>query len=175
MKRFLLMLGIVGLTGFGALMAEVKTDYRHSVDFGKYHTYSWLKVDAGNPLWVDRIRRAVDEELTAKGWSMVPSGGDVSVSAFGSTREQPSMQTFYDGLGGGWGWWGFGDLGESTTTVQNTEVGTLVVDIFDSNTKKLIWRGTATNTLSDHPDKNEKKLEHNVAEMFKKFPPKVKD
>lgn len=156
-------------------MAEVKTDYRHSVDFGKYHTYSWLKVDAGNPLWVDRIRRAVDEELTAKGWSMVPSGGDVSVSAFGSTREQPSMQTFYDGLGGGWGWWGFGDLGESTTTVQNTEVGTLVVDIFDSNTKKLIWRGTATNTLSDHPDKNEKKLEHNVAEMFKKFPPKVKD
>lgn len=175
MKRFLLMLGIVGLTGFGALMAEVKTDYRHSVDFGKYHTYSWLKVDAGNPLWVDRIRRAVDEELTAKGWSMVPSGGDVSVSAFGSTREQPSMQTFYDGLGGGWGWWGFGDLGESTTTVQNTEVGTLVVDIFDSNTKKLIWRGTATDTLSDHPDKNEKKLEHNVAEMFKKFPPKVKD
>lgn len=156
-------------------MAEVKTDYRHSVDFGKYHTYSWLKVDAGNPLWVDRIRRAVDEELTAKGWSMVPSGGDVSVSAFGSTREQPSMQTFYDGLGGGWGWWGFGDLGESTTTVQNTEVGTLVVDIFDSNTKKLIWRGTATDTLSDHPDKNEKKLEHNVAEMFKKFPPKVKD
>jgi hypothetical protein len=30
--------------------ADVKTDYSHSVDFGNYHTYSWLKADAGNPL-----------------------------------------------------------------------------------------------------------------------------
>jgi hypothetical protein len=36
------------------------------IDFGQYHTYSWLKVDAGNPLWVDRTQRDVDAELTAK-------------------------------------------------------------------------------------------------------------
>ncbi len=64
------------------LAADVKTDYSHSVDFGQYHTYSWLKVDAGNPLWVDRIKRDVDAELTAKGWSKVDSGGDAAVSAF---------------------------------------------------------------------------------------------
>jgi len=49
-----------------------------------------------------------------------------------------------------------------------------VVDIFDAPTKKLIWRGVATETLTDKPDKNEKKLEKATEEMFKNFPPKPK-
>jgi hypothetical protein len=47
--------------------------------------------------------------------------------------------------------------------VENTPVGTLVVDVFDGQNKKLIWRGTATDVLSDKPEKNEKKLETEVA------------
>lgn len=65
-------------------------------------------------------------------------------------------------------------MGESTTTVENTPVGTLIVDVFDGSTKKLIWRTTATETLSTKPEKNDQKLEKNVEEMFKKFPPKSK-
>ncbi len=158
------------IAGAAALLfADVKTDYSHSVDFGNYHTYSWLKVNAGDPLWVDRIERAIDGELTAKGWSKVDSGGDAAVSAFGATHNQQSLQTFYDGFGGGWRWGGFGDV--ATTTTINTPVGTLVVDIFDAHSKKLIWRGTSEKTLSDKPDKNEKKLEDSVESMFKHFPP----
>jgi hypothetical protein len=153
--------------------ADVKTDYSHSVDFGNYHTYSWLKVDAGNSLWVDRIKRDVGGELMAKGWMEVPSGGDAAVSAFGATHEQQSLETFYNGFGGGWRWGGFGpDL--ATTTTVNTPVGTLVVDVFDGHTKQLIWRGTSEKTLSDKPDKNEKKLEDQVKDMFKHFPPPPK-
>jgi hypothetical protein len=55
--------------------------------------------------------------------------------------------------------------------VENIPVGTLQIDIFDSSTKELIWRGSATDTLSDKPDTNEKKLEKSVGDMFKKFPP----
>ncbi len=162
------------ITGATLLFAaDVKTDYSHSVNFGQYHTYSWLKVDAGNPLWVDRIKRDVDAQLTAKGWMQVPSGGDAAVSAFGATHDRRSLQTFYDGFGGGWRWGGFGpDL--ATTTTINTPVGTLVVDIFDAHTKQLIWRGTSDKTLSDKPDKNEKKLEDSVQAMFKHFPPPAK-
>jgi len=54
-------------------------------------------------------------------------------------------------------------------------VGTIVVDIFDTPSKKLIWRGQATDVLSDKPEKNEKKLEKSVGEMFKHFPPKAKE
>ena len=168
---------ILAATTAGAallLAADVKTDYSHSVDFSQYHTYSWLKVDAGNPLWVDRIKRAVDAELTSKGWSKAESGGDAAVSAFGATHNEQTLETFYDGFGGGWFWRGFGGPDLATTTVENTPVGTLVIDIFDAHNKRLIWRGTSSKTLSDHPDKNEKKLEDSVQSMFKHFPPPPK-
>jgi hypothetical protein len=56
----------------------------------------------------------------------------------------------------------------------DTPEGTLVVDIFDHQTKKLVWRSVATNSLSGDPDKNAKKLEKTVEDMFKHFPPKAK-
>ena len=153
-------------------LASVKTDYSHSADFGQYHTYSWLKVEAGNPLWTDRISSSVNSALSAKGWQEVSSGGDASVSAFGATHTEQTLQTFYDGFGGGWFWRGMDGL--ATTTVENTPVGTLVVDIFDTKTKKLIWRGSASDTLSSKPEKNEDKLDKSVSEMFKHFPPPSK-
>jgi hypothetical protein len=155
------------------LFAKVTVDYNHAVDFSKYKTYSWMNVKAGDPLWPDRIKAAVDRQLASKGWSPTPSGGDAALAAFGSTKEVPTMQTFYDSFGGGWFWRGFGD-GIATTTISTTPVGTLVVDIFDAPSKKLIWRGVSTETLTDKPEKNEKKLEKAVAEMFKNFPPKPK-
>jgi len=159
------------LLGAALLMAaDVAVDYNHSTDFARYHTYSWLKVDASNTLWSDRIQRDVDGQFAAKGWTRVPSGGDAAVAAMGATHEQQTLNTFYDGLGGGWFWGGFGP-DYSTTTVENTPVGTLVVDLFDASSKKLIWRGTASKALSEKPEKNEKKLEDSVQDMFKHFPP----
>lgn len=168
MKRQALKAVIPMLAGVGLLLAGIKTDFDHGADFGKYKTYSWLNAKGSNDLWTDRIMQDVDQQLAAKGWTKVQAGGDASVSAFGRTHNEQTMNTFYDGLGGGWRWGGFG---ESMTTTENTPVGSLVVDIFDSGTKKLIWRGTSTDTLSEKPDKNEKKLEHAVDDMFKHFPP----
>lgn len=157
--------------------ASLSTDYDHKVDFGRYHTYSWIGVKAGNSLWQDRITEAVDAQLAAKGWTKAASGGDAAVSAFGKTTEQDTMQTYYDGFPGwGWrrGWGGGGGIGMATTDVIPEKVGNLTVDIFDGANKQLIWRGQASEILSSKPDKNDKKLEHTVDEMFKKFPPKAK-
>src|ERR1700716_786961 len=112
------LLALTVLTVLIVLGAEVHTDYDHAADFAKYKTYSWINIKAGDPLWTDRIARAIDNELTAKGWSKVDSDGDAGVAAFGSTREQPVLRTFYESFGGGWFWHGFGD-GMATTTVQN--------------------------------------------------------
>lgn len=162
--------------GLGILVAKTSTDYDKSADFSRYKTYSWLQVQASNDLWKQRITHAIDTQLSAKGWNKVPSGGDTSVSAFGSRQNQQTLQTFYDGMGGGWGWRGMGGMGmgTSTTTVENTPVGTLVVDIFDTQSKKLIWRGQASDTLSDKPEKNDQKVDKAAEELFKKFPPPSK-
>jgi hypothetical protein len=39
----------------------------------------------------------------------------------------------------------------------------------------LLWLGSASDTLSDNPDKDEKKMSGEVEKMFKKFPPPVKN
>src|SRR5438132_1921856 len=158
----------------GASFAEqVKTDYDHSANFGQYKTYSWEKVQTKDPLMVDRIKDAVNAALAARGWTQVDSGGDVSVVAMEITRNQQTLNTFYNGFGGGWGWrrFGGGGFGEATTTTETYKVGTLVVDLFDTKTKKLLWRGTSSDTLSNNSDKNIKNLDKGVEKLFKQFPP----
>jgi hypothetical protein len=153
----------------GSTLADVHTDYDHKADFSRYHTYQWIKVQTTDPLWQQRISEAVDHELQAKGWQRVDSGADVALSAVGATHNQQEYQTFYNGLGG-WRWRG---MGETTTTVENYPVGTLVLDMYDGRNHQLIWRGTSSDTLSSKPSKNEKKLDKDVSKMFDKFPPKT--
>ena len=147
---------------------DVKTDYDHHANFSQYHTYSWAKVKTSDPLWESRIQDAVDKDLQAKGWQRVENGGDVALTAVGSARDEKEYQTFYDGMGG-WRWGGFG---ETTTQVENYPVGTLVLDMYDAHNKQLIWRGVASQSLSDKPEKNEQKLDKAVNKMLDHFPPK---
>jgi len=176
MKMQKVMLALVGMTLVFAGMAsaqQVKTDYDRSANFALYKTYSWEHVETRDPLNVDRIKHAVNTVLAARGWTMVDSGADVAVVAMEITRDQQTLNTFYDGLGGGWGWrrFGGGGFGEATTTTDTYTVGTVVVDLFDTKTKQLIWRGSASDTLSNNSDKNIKNLNESVDKMFKHFPP----
>jgi hypothetical protein len=70
---------------------------------------------------------------------MHPSGAQVTVAAFGQLKNEQRLNTFYDGWGG-WRWGGLG-TGMATTTTENTPAGTLNVDMFDTQLKKLIWAG----------------------------------
>jgi Domain of unknown function (DUF4136) len=165
--------GIALLFATMSFAEQVKTDYDHSANFSQYKTYSWQKVQTQDPLWVGRIKDAVNADLAAKGWTQVASGGQVAVVAIEITKNQQTLNTFYDGLGGGWGWrrFGGGGFGEATTTTENYRVGTLCIDLFDANSKNLIWRGSSSDTLSDKSEKNIKNLDKGVQKMFDHFPP----
>jgi Domain of unknown function (DUF4136) len=164
---------IIALAG-NCLAIHVSTDYSHSANFAQYHTYSWLKVQAGDSLWADRIRRDVNAQLSARGWREVPSGGQAEVAAFAATSEKPTLETFYSGFGpafGGWCWGGGWSDGIATTEVVYTPIGSLVVDIYSNQNKHLLWRSVSTQALSSKPVKNERKLAKAVDKMFRKFPP----
>ena len=109
--------------------------------------------------------------MAAKGLTEVPSGGEVVIAARDAIHNEQQLNTFYDGFGGRRF---FGGMGMSTTTVDTYKVGTLIVELFDGASKNLIWRGTATNTLSNNADKNIKSLDKNVQKMFEHFPPQPK-
>lgn len=92
--------GIVLLAATASFAQQVKTDYDRSTDFSQYKTYSWEKVQTQDQLWVGRIKEAVDAALGAKGWTQAPSGGNVSIVAIEMTRNQQTLDTFYNGFGG---------------------------------------------------------------------------
>jgi hypothetical protein len=161
--------GIALLSATVSFAQQVKTDYDRSTDFSQYKTYSWEKIQTQDPLWVNRIKEAVNADLAAKGWMSVESGGNVAIVAMEMTQNHQTLNTYYDGFGGGWRWGG--GFGDATTTTENYKVGTLVVDLFDANTKKLIFRGSSSDTLSDKSDKNIKNLDKGVQKMFDHFPP----
>lgn len=166
-----------------AFAADVRTDYDHSANFAQYNTYSWGKVQSSNPFFASRIQHAVDNQLQSRGWQLMPSGGAVTIFATDNIHNQQEVQTMYDNLGYGWGFgWGWRSWAwsggwadpypTSTTTTIDKPVANLVVDIFEGSSKKLLWRGLATENLSDNSDKNTKKLNGDINQMFREFPPK---
>jgi Domain of unknown function (DUF4136) len=165
-SRLALLVGALVVSSVGA-WANITTDYDHKVDFAHYKTYSWGDVKTPDGLWYERVKQAVDGQLAAKGWTQVPSGSDVIVTARDAIRNQEQLNTYYNSLGGGRR---FGGFGMSTTDVDTYKVGTLIIDLVDGQTKNLIWRSAVSDTLSDKPEKNIKTLDKNVEKMFQHFP-----
>ncbi len=173
---------------------SIKVDYNHHTNFANYHTYSWGKVVVTDPLVASRIKRVVNADLQKEGWKEVPSGGQVTIMAHDNIHNEQEEETFYSGMGGmgmgdmgmgdmgwggGWGWggWGMGPgggLGEEDTTTQNIRVAHLVIDVFDTQSKHLLWRGVSRGELSGKPADNRKHLFEDIDKMFKNFPPKQK-
>jgi uncharacterized protein DUF4136 len=161
------------------LAQKVNVDWDKATSFSGFKTYTWANgTPALNPMMGDRIVREIDAQLAAKGLQKVePSANPDLVVIYHAGRDtETRMNTIDTGMyGSGWGrWGGYGGMGSSTTYVDNIQVGQLIVDIGDVKTKKYIWRGTASATIPDKPEKGEKLINKAVTKMFQKFPPPVK-
>ena len=170
-EKFHLVIFLTFLISTTAYAQKVAVDYDQNANFSSYKTYSWGQgTPALNPLGHQRIVAGIEAQLAAKGWQKVESDPDVMVIYSAATTTETQINTFDSG--GPWGGYrrGWGG-GISTTTVEKIPLGQLVVDMADVKNKSFIWRGTASDTLSDKPEKNQKKLEKVLTKMFKKFPP----
>jgi len=115
-----------------------------------------------------RIIEAVDKQMTAKGLQKVEGGkSDLLVVYEAGAKERVSVQ----GYDYGYGYRRFGGGMVHYDTYSYTDA-TLTVSLVDAPKKALVWRGTASDTLSDSPEKNQKKLSKATEKLFKKYPPK---
>ena len=48
-----------------------------------------------------------------------------------------------------------------------------MVDLYDTHTHNLVWRGTSKEKVSDNMNKDTGLLQKAIDEMFYKFPPKT--
>jgi len=154
----------------------VSTDHAPGTDFSKFRTYTWIaEPDGAPPLVAQRIIAGINAELQAKGMTEVPSGGDASIAAHVARTQKQSIDTFYSApMYSGWGWRGggmYGGMGMSNSTVRTYDVGTLVVDLFDTATKQAVWRGAASATVPSSQEKVDATVRAGIAKMFLDFPP----
>ena len=166
--RVTVILVLLFVTASAARADKVTFDYDHNTNFFKYKTFMWVQEPkTAEPFMKDRIVQAINTQLQIKGLRQVSECADLVLGANVATEEKHTWETYYSGSG--WGWGG----GWATTTVETYEVGTLTVDLFDANSKKLVWQGVGIDTLSHKPEKRTKEFDKVVEKMFKDFPPGI--
>jgi hypothetical protein len=171
------LVALAALAATPAFAAKPQIQWDESYDFSTIKTFQWdnspESLEGKNPFMHSRVVAAIENELTAVGLTKVQANGDVHVTYHTSMEQQVRLNStsFGYGFGGyggvGWGHYGYGYGGpvSTTTSVDTYEEGTLVVDIWDSDTKTLIWRGTATRVFSE----NVEKAEAQVVEIIEKM------
>ncbi len=167
--------------GFGLALAattgmaqDVKTNSMPGTDFSKYHTYKWVKIPNAkypNQIVDTQVMNSVDSQLATKGLTKADGdNADLYVGYQVSVQQQTQWNAY--GMGGGYRWGG----GMATAEESTINIGTLVLDMYDTSTKDLIWTGRATKTLNPNKDpaKNQKNLDKAMAKLLKDFPPAKK-
>ncbi len=161
---------------------KVTSDKDNTVDFNAFKSFSfltWNKENSSliNELDKQRLINAVKSELMDRGYAYQESGGELAVSLYIVLDQKTGTNaytSYYGGYGGGYyygpGWgWGGGYAHTSYSQYDYT-VGTLVVDVFDESSKKLIWQVVASGTVDDNPESREKNIPRVITYMFKKYP-----
>lgn len=150
---------------------RVNMDYDQEADFSAYKTFAWLPQRKGtaarNPLADKRIKKAVNDELIAKGYA-----GDTRVPDL-LLAYHTGMRSKIDVTSWGYRYGRYWRYPVGRVSVYQYQEGTLVLDIVDAQKKELVWRGVAQKALSETSsvEKKEENLTKIVAKLLKKFPP----
>ncbi len=173
MKR-MLAIGVFILAVGAVVFADTKTDYDRSADFAKFQTYDFKAPRAGNgivanSLVLSRIQAAVREQLGTKGLRQDTAKPDLFVVAHVAAKEVRDVD-YLPPLGGwrNWGWMG------PDVIVNEYVKGTIILDLVDSKSNQLVWRGVTTDTASDLLDvQSAKNVEKMIKDSLKDYPPKT--
>lgn len=161
---------------------SVHSDFDHHADFGSYSTFAWhtpgttdsRPTTGANQIVDGRIRRAVAETLSAKGYAQAaPDSADLNVTYYTSMNSH--LRVYATGWGYGWGggpYWGYGYScwpGWSSVGATTYHEGTIIVDVIDRDKNQLVWRGVITSSLSKKSS-SEEKINAAITRVLSDFP-----
>jgi hypothetical protein len=156
MKRYLFVL-VAGLAAAALTSAcgptiTAGSHVERSTDFAPYRTFDWGPADAlptgdprldRDPFFKDHVQGAIEREFARKGIALASTGApDLLVHYHASVTERMDVDSA-DRMRVGCG---TPDCGPGVVWY---EAGTLIVDVIDSRSNTLIWRGWAQNDVDE--------------------------
>jgi len=185
MKRILFLSTLILFLAIScAFGQDVRYNFDKDANFSKFKTYKWVilkDAPTANDLVTKQLKDAVDAELATKGLTKIDDDtANLFIGYQAGVGQEKQFSSFSSdwGYGGGWyraGWYGPGG-GMTTGSTSTIYVGQLVLDMYDSANRDLVWRGVASKTLDSKakPDKQQKNLAKAVKKLLKNYPPAVK-
>jgi hypothetical protein len=168
------------LCSTAAQAQKTSSGYDQSVDFSHFRTFMFAEGQgARNPYVKQMIVAALERELRAKGLTKVDANADLRVvylaaSGFnlrvGSVSFGYAVNPVYSGMV------------PAGSQMWDVTTGTLLIDLFDNKTDRIVFRGTAQDVLQRAPSADaqtdarlvSKQINKGIARIFKKYPKAAK-
>jgi hypothetical protein len=170
-KKLCLALASMCLLCCVTLAQTVETTYAPGFNFSKYRTYKWVPLKGPHPdPSVDaQIKQSIDSQLAAKGLTRKDDAADLNIDYQTAISQQEKWQAYED-----WTQTGlmYERIPQRKLVVINT--GTLVIDMYDTAAKQLVWTGRAEKTLDPKSSQKDrqKSIDKATKKMLSFFPPK---
>ena len=161
---------------------KVAHTYDKKAPFEEMKTFSiqpWNPMNAAMIMQPDQelILEATSIELEDRGYQKVAANGDILVDIYVVLDNRQAITTMTDYYTTGyWGNYYYGPwgIGYSTQTTYTLTKGTLIISLFSSEMKKLIWQGLAKGTVTEDQQVREQNLPKAIERIFYRYPVKKK-
>jgi hypothetical protein len=176
MRNVILISAVVAtMTVAGCAAVTVSSHIERGANFAEYLTYDWGPPDNlpvgdprldNNPFFRDFILGAIEKRMAAKGFERAVSGQpDLLIHYHASVNQRVEVYETDHRYG-----YCYGDC---QPQVVDYEQGTIVIDVVETATSKVVWRGWAQGAMNgviDHQDRLEHRIDTSVTELMRLLP-----
>jgi hypothetical protein len=174
MRRLLITLTLAGLVA-GCATMNVSSHIERNVSFSEYVTYDWGPPDNlpvgdprldNNPFFNDYLQGAIEKKMAAKGYERAVTGQpDLLIHYHASVNQKVDVY----GVDRSYGYC----YENCEPQYSDYELGTLIIDLVDTKTSKVVWRGWAQDAMDgviDNQQRLEKQVNEGVTKMMMLLP-----
>jgi hypothetical protein len=152
---------------------NVSSHVERSVNFAQYRTFDWGPADAlptgdprldRNPFFKDHLEGAVEKQLAVRGLEQSTSP-DLLIHYHANISHRFDV----NGIDSQRGYC----YDNCQPRLIEYEEGTIVLDLVDAHTNKVVWRGWAQDSVGgviDNQDRMERQINQAVTKMMERFP-----
>jgi hypothetical protein len=175
MRNSLIIAAILAASSACASM-NVSSHIERGINFERFASYNWGPADLlpvgdprldNNPFFRDYLTGAIEKRLHAKGFERALPGqqADLLIHYHASVNQKIDVYTADTQHGYCYG--------NCEPQFVDYEEGTLVIDLVDAGTNKVVWRGWAQDSMTgiiDHQDRLEAQVDEAVTKMMQRLP-----